>query len=143
QRSVPLFVNVRLVKDVLVAGRPLNVGTFVRPEDITKEQRTFDRIEDVGLDDPAAAIGQEVKQYVAVDGMLRVSDLKPVDLVKRGRPVSITGGSGGVVAQIAGSALDSGSYGDSVRVRLGNTRNDRREVHATVTGIGTVRLAAP
>ena len=72
--------------------------------------------------------------------MVQPGDLTMVDLVKRSRPVTLVGGSAGVQAQLTGYAMDAGGLGESVRVRIGNLRNDRRIVRGIVTGLGTVRL---
>ena len=140
ERTTSLFVSVRLIKPVVVARGPLNVGMFVRPDDLALEERSFDDLAEVGIDALAQATGQQVKDYVAPGEMLNTDDLTMVDLVKRSRPVTLVGGSAGVSAQLSGYALDSGGLGDHVRVRLGNLRQDRRVVRGVVNGLGTVRL---
>jgi flagella basal body P-ring formation protein FlgA len=46
-----------------------------------------------------------------------------------------------VHVQLSGVALDSGHFGDSVRVRLGDTRKSRTVLRGVVTGVGTVNVA--
>ncbi len=140
QRTVPLFVNVRLVKPVVVAREPLNVGATVHPEDVMLEKRVFDETEETGFDSPSVVIGQQVKRYVAPGAMVGRQDLTAVDLVRRSRPVTLLGGAGGVSAQLTGVALESGSFGETVRVRIGSMHKSRRELRGVVTGVGTVRI---
>jgi len=140
QRTARLAVRVRLVKDVLVARQPLGIGTFVRQEDVALEPRMLERRQDVGLDEVGQIIGQQVKRYIPVGEMIRRGDIKAVDLVKRSRPVSVSSAGDGVSIRLTGMALDSGSYGDTVRVRIGESRKDRRILRGVVTGVGSVSL---
>ncbi len=140
QRTARLAARVRLVKDVLVARKPLGIGTFVRQEDVALEPRMLERRQDVGLDEVGQIIGQQVKRYIPVGEMIRRSDIKVVDLVKRSRPVSLSSTGNSVSVRLTGMALDSGGYGDTVRVRIGESRKDRRILRGVVTGVGSVRL---
>lgn len=140
-RTARIAARVRLIKSVVVAKRPLGTGAFVRREDLTLERRIFDRPEDVGLDSADRVVGQQMKHFVAAGEMIRPTDVKSEDLVKRSRPVTIVGADHNISIQLHGVALDSGGYGDNVRVRIGDTRKNRRELRGIVTGVATVRLA--
>ncbi len=140
-RTARIAARVRLIKSVVVAKRPLGTGAFVRREDLTLERRIFDRPEEVGLDSADRVVGQQMKRFVAAGEMIRLSDVKSEDLVKRSRPVTIVGTDHNISIQLHGVALDSGGYGDNVRVRIGDTRKNRRELRGIVTGVATVRLS--
>jgi flagella basal body P-ring formation protein FlgA len=140
QRKPTIMARVQMLKEVLVAEAPLNVGAVVRPQDVRVEPRLFERLSDVGLDDLQRVTGQHVKRFVAAGQMLAEADLQPVELVKRSRPVTVLGSGAGVRVNLTGTALDSGNYGEPVRVRLGETRRDQRVVRGIVSGLGTVQL---
>jgi flagella basal body P-ring formation protein FlgA len=140
QRTVPMFARVRLLKDVIVARGPLNIGSFIKPEDVDLERRVFENVDEVGLDSVGAAVGQQLKRYVPEGEMVSGNDLKPVDLVKRSRPVNIIGGQAGISTRVTGYALESGTYGETVNVRIGDRRDNYRVVRGEVTGVGTVRM---
>lgn len=140
QRTVELFVQVRLVKSVAVAKRALNVGAVVGPDDLKLERHIFDSRDTLGLDNVNVLVGQQVKQFVPAGTQLSRGSLKSVDLVKRSRPVTLVGATAGVQATVTGVALDSGEYGEEVRVRLGDKRKGRKVLRGVVTGVGTVRL---
>lgn len=140
QRTVPLFVHVRLSKRVLVSAKPLGIGTYVRRDALTTETRVFDNERLIGLDGLEQAVGQQVRKFVPQGEMLKHDDLKPVDLVKRSRPVTLIHADENTRLRLTGVALDSGGFGDEVRVRIGDTRKERRELQGVVTGLGTVRL---
>jgi flagella basal body P-ring formation protein FlgA len=139
QRTVRIGGHVKLVRRVLVAAKPLNVGAYVKRDSLEYATRIFSDEQGLGLDQPEQIIGQRVKNFVPVGQMVQASDLKAVDLVKRSQPVTVIGGDN-VSIRITGDALDSGSYGDTIRVRLGDSRKNRREIRGVVTGVGTVQL---
>ncbi len=144
QRTVRIGARAKLVKQVLVAAKPLNIGAYVRRESLDYATRIFTSGHDLGINYPEQIIGQRVKKFVPVGQMIHVDDLKVVDLVRRSQPVTVVGSvSGGdsVSIRITGDALDSGGYGDTIRVRLGDSRENYREVRGVVSGVGTVRLA--
>jgi len=141
QRTVQVFAHVRLTREVVVAKRPLSIGNSIRPDDVGLETRVFDSTSGLGLPSIEQAIGQQVKKYVASGDMVGADGIKSVDLVERTRPVVVLGAGTNVQVRLTGMALDSGGYGDTVRVRLGDARTGRREVRGTVSGLGTVRIS--
>jgi flagella basal body P-ring formation protein FlgA len=140
QRTARLYAHVRVAREVVVARRPLSLGNHVRPEDVVLETRVFDRGDRLGHGSLSEVIGQQVKRFVAAGKLVRRDAIKSVDLVRRSRPVTVMGDRGEVQVRLAGVAMDSGGYGDSVRVRLGTSRRTRQYVRGMVTGLGTVRL---
>lgn len=139
QRTVRIGVRVKLVKQVLVAARPLSIGAYVKRDSLEYATRVFTSGQDLGIEHAEQVVGQRVKNFVPAGEMLRHEDLKSVDLVKRSQPVTVIGGDN-VSIRITGDALDCGGYGETIRVRLGDSRKNRREIRGVVTGVGTVRL---
>lgn len=141
QRTVHLAGRVRLVKPALVARRPLAVGIVLKRDDLTLEPRMFESLRDLGLDRVEPLVGQQVQRFVPAGEMLRAADASPVELVKRSRPVTIVGARAAVQLHVSGVALDSGGFGETVRVRIGDARGEKREVRGVVTGPGTVKIS--
>ena len=141
QRNVDVFAQVRLVRRVVVARKPLNPGNMVRPDDVGLETRVFEQTAGVGFGEVGAVVGLQVKKFVPVGELVPSEALKTGELVVRTRPVTVIGDNASVQVRLSGMALDSGGYGDSVRVRVGETARDRKVLQAKVTGVGTVRLA--
>lgn len=138
-RRVRLAARVRLVRDVLVAARPLNVGGVIDADALELSKRVFVGDEPPGFQDPQRLIGQQVRRFIPAGQMLRPGDLKAADLVRRGRPVTIVQ-EGPIRLRVTGIALDSGTYGALVRVQLGANRRERRVVRGEVVGVATVKL---
>lgn len=140
QRTVRLTGRVRLVRAVIVARQPLNRGSYVRPDDLALETRVFERDGEVGVDRPQALVGCQVAQFVPAGQMVRRADVKPADMVARSQRVTVLHGGAGVRVNLSGVALDAGTYGDTVRVRIGDSRQDRRIVRGVVSEFGVVKL---
>jgi flagella basal body P-ring formation protein FlgA len=140
QRTVRIGARVKLVKQVLVAAKPLSIGGYIKHDSLEYATRVFSSDQDLGIDHPEQVIGQRVKNFVPAGQMIRDCDLKSVDLVRRSQPVTVVGGDS-VSIRVTGDALESGGYGETVRVRLGDSRKNRREIRGVVVGVGTVRLA--
>lgn len=140
-RTASVAARVRLIRNAVVAARPLSIGNLVRDGDIRLEPQVFDSVAALGLDSHEQALGRQVTKFVPAGEMLRADGLKAVDLVQRSKPITVLNGAGGVQMRLAGIALDAGAYGDSVRVRLGEGRSARQQVQAVVVGVNTVRLS--
>lgn len=140
QRTVEVAGRVKLVRPVVVARRPLSVGNTIRADDVQLETRVFDRDDRMGLTELERVVGQQVKRFISAGELIPPEALKAVDLVQRSRPVTVLGASDNVQVRLTGTALDSGTWGDSVRVRLGEAPRGRQVVRAVVTGLGTVRV---
>lgn len=140
ERAVRIGVRVTMVKPVVVARRPLNAGATLRADDLVLEERLFDGRNEPGADALEPLVGQQVRKFIPAGSMVRPGDLQQVDLVKRSRPVTVLSDVGGVQLRVSGVALDSGTFGETVRVRLGEGRRDVREIRCQVTGVGTVRM---
>jgi flagella basal body P-ring formation protein FlgA len=140
QRTVSVFGRVRLMRQVVVAEKPLNIGAYIRPDAVRLAPRLFETRDELGIASPQDVVGQRVDRFIAAGEMISRADVRRVDLVQRSRPVTVVS-EGAVAVRLTGTALDSGSFGDAVRVRLGTSRSDRRVVRATVTGMATVKLA--
>ncbi len=140
-RTVQVFARVRLVREVVVTRRPLSLGNFVKEDDLALERRVFDETTELGLTEIGRAVGQQVRKFVPAGGLVTSGALKSVDLVQRARPVTVLAGGEGVQMRLAGVALDAGSFGQTIRVRLGEGRSARQQLQAIVVGPATVRLA--
>jgi flagella basal body P-ring formation protein FlgA len=141
QRKADVVAQVRLVRPVVVARRPLNPGNCVRSEDVGVETRVFEQNPGSGPTRIEEIVGQPIKRFVPEGERVTTDAIKVGELVARARPVTITGENAGIQVRLTGIALDSGGYGDTIRVRLGDSRRERKMLHGVVTGLGTVRLA--
>lgn len=139
-RTLRLFARISMVRSVVVAKRPMNVGGTVRREDLETQTRVFDDDTDTGVIEIDRLVGQQVRKFVPAGQMLRLGDLKAVDMVQRSKPITVVSRGAGVRVQSTGTAIDSGGFGDTIRVRLGDARREWREVRAKVVAAGKAEL---
>jgi len=134
-QRVPIVAEVALVKPVVVARRPINRGAIIRAKDVALTERRFTRLEDIGLTDLAAVVGQEARRFMERGTLIRARDVRPLPLVRRGQLVTVWNRSGPIVVKAVGKALDSGSYGQVVQVK---SERSGQTFYATVSGPRTV-----
>lgn len=139
-RTERMALTVSLIRKVVIADRPINRGATVRPADVRVVERRFQRLADLGLRDPAAAIGQQAKRFIPKSEIVMYSDLKPSPLVKRGQVVEVRSQSGAVAIVTAAKALNEGAYGEVVNLRYAGRRD--HTMQGVVVGPGKVTIGA-
>lgn len=85
------------------------------------------------------AVGREATRALSAGSAVRLVDTMPVQLVRRGEPVSILVQSGALTITAPGRALSGGGKGDAVRVFSNATG---RTLDAVVSSTGKVLFAA-
>lgn len=125
-------VEVALKKDVIVAISPISRGLTITRADIMTEQRSFKKLEHIGMTNPAAVIGQEAKRDIRMGDMVKAGDIKSKVLVKRNELVSIRSVRNGIAIESAGKALGNGALGESIEVR---NEGSEETFWARVTGL--------
>ncbi len=141
ERTSPIVAEVSLVKDVVVARRPINRGKTIEGRDLRLEERRFSRIEDIGITELEAAVGQESRQFVKAGSMLHVKQVQAKPLVTRGQRVTIWSRNGGLVIKTTGKAQRAGALGETIEVRRDGAKRRQDLIEAVITGPGTVTLA--
>lgn len=139
QHRVTIGVRVRARVPMLVAARSIGIGTTIRRTDIEYAERLLESGPMPTRLEPANAIGQNAKRYIEAGELLTNDLLEEIDLIRRNDRIGVTTGDR-VNVRMPGVALDSGKYGERIRVRIGASRNNWREVAAVVMGVGQARL---
>lgn len=109
-------VTAALKKGVVVAVNTLVRGQTISSADVMVEQRSFKKLEKIGLSDLARVIGQEAKQVVRVGNMIKASQIKSKVLVQRNELLSIRSTRGGIAVASTATALSKGVLGDTIEV---------------------------
>jgi flagellar basal body P-ring formation protein FlgA len=136
--DVPLSGNaVRMVR-VLVATHLLMPGTIVAAADLHPAAVPASTLRGAVATTAAAAEGMQVRRAVATGEPVRLDNLVPPPLVRRGQRVLIALAAPGLQLAEQGQALDTGGSGDQVRVL---NPVSHAVLEATVTGPGQVRVA--
>jgi flagella basal body P-ring formation protein FlgA len=137
-QSVPLVVNVALIRLTVVAKRAINQSATIQSSDVEVMPMRYTVLNQLGLDDTARAIGQRAKRMIQAGSIVEPDMLETVPLVVRGQLISITAVSGGVHVVTTGKAAQDGLLGETVKVRAADNR--RIEFDAIVIGPGRVQV---
>lgn len=138
-RTIPMVAEVGLTKGVVVARRPINRGTAIRPEDIAVEPRRFNKAEDVGLAATGLVVNRQAKRYIARGEMLTGRDVQPMPLVKRGDYVTVWFKRGDLTIRGGAKALQEGCQGERIEVKA---EPGGQVYNVVVTGTKTVQADA-
>lgn len=124
--------------DVDVLVRPIARGERISPVDFMPA--ALPQAEARGALRAADVTEVEALRPLTAGRVVRASDIQPVQLVRRGEPVSIEMRSGALMIAAAGRALGNGRQGDPVRVFSTSTG---RTIDAVVGGPGKVLVRLP
>ena len=140
-QTVPLVVQVRLNRGLLTARRAINQDARIRAEDVDVTVVTLTRLDQPGMDDVTAVIGQRAKRFIPVGMKIAADMLESVPLVRRGELVTLEAAVGGISVVTAAKADADGRLNEVIRVR--GLEGRREEFDAIVVGVGKVRLGGP
>jgi len=139
-QTVPLVVQVTLTRRVVIARRTINQGAAIAAADVELTALSFTRVDELGLDDVAEAVGQRAKRVISAGSLVETEMLEAVPLVLRGQLVTMTSLAGAVRVVTTGKAGDDGRRGEVIRVRAADDK--KMEFDAVVVGPGEVQLGA-
>jgi len=137
-QTVPLVAQVTLTRRVVVARHTINQGAAIAAADVELTTLSFTRVDELGLDDPAQAIGQRARRVIVAGMPVEGDMLESVPLVLRGQLVTLTSLAGAVRVVTTAKAAEDGRRGEVIKVR---SVDDRKvEFDAIVVGPGEVQL---
>ena len=137
-QTVPLVVQVTMLRHAVVARRSVNQGAAIRAADVHLLAMSFTRLDRLGLDDTAMAIGQRAKRFIPAGTSLDPAMLEQVPLVLRGQLVQLTSVAGSVRIVTTAKAAEDGLLGELIKVRA--VDNKRVEFDAMIVGSGEVQI---
>ncbi|WP_242148403.1 flagellar basal body P-ring formation chaperone FlgA [Sphingomonas sp. BAUL-RG-20F-R05-02] len=135
--AAPAVAQVAPTAEADVLARPVGRGEAFSQADF--ERGTLPAAQVRGALRASDAVGREATRALAAGSPVRLTDTLPVQLVRRGEPVSILVHSGALTITAPGRALSGGGMGDAVRVFSNATG---RTLDAVVSGTGKVLFAA-
>jgi flagella basal body P-ring formation protein FlgA len=140
-QTVSLVVQVRLSRAMLTARRAINQDARIRAEDVDVTMMAVSRLDQAGLEDVNAVIGQRAKRFIPPGMTLTPDMLESVPLVRRGELVTLEATVGGVSIVTTAKADEDGRLHEVIRVRSLDGRRD--EFDGVVVGAGKVRIGGP
>lgn len=137
-QTVPLVVQVTMIRSGLVTRRAINQDATIRNTDVEVVPLTFTRIDKLGISNPVHAIGQRAKKFLASGSTIQESDIESVPLVNRGQLVTLTSVAGSISIVTTAKAAEDGLLGEVIKVRA--VDNKRVEYDAVVIGPAKVQI---
>ena len=128
------------VDALLMVRRSINQGATIRAADLRVMPMSFSRLDKLGVDDTALAIGQRAKRFVPAGTMIEPAMLESVPLVRRGQLVTMTSTLGTVQVKTTAKAAQAGRIGEVIKVRA--VDNKRVEFDVTIVGPGAVEIGS-
>ena len=114
--SVFVQTNIRVTTTLLVANHPLSQNRVLSADDFSL--RDGELGQPGLLTDPAQAIGKTLKFGIGAGQVLRQDMLRAPFVVKQGQTADVLVRSTGFVVRSSGQAINNGSEGQSVQVRM-------------------------
>ncbi len=120
---------------MVYATRNIERGQILSGEDMNLREAHYKRTYGDIFSDMTLLIGKRAKRRIASGDFISEGDVERIMMVERGARLTVISRSGGVEVKLPGLALESGSRGSTIRVRIGKYRKD---IHAMVVSPGMV-----
>lgn len=135
--TVYVPVQVKVMKQVVVAARPLAANRNLTQQDIRLQAMDIADLRQGYIDSPQQVVGQQLKYPLAVGRVIPARSLKLEKVVRRGEQIILVAVAGSMEVRMNGTALDDASIGDKVKVK---NSSSQRVVEGVVDGPGIVKV---
>jgi len=116
-------VEVQIWQRVAIAAGPLQRGQLLGPGDLALAERTLAQQQRGYIRDPARVVGYRLKRSLSEGDVITPDAIVAPPLIEKGQQVMLEARGGGLLVQVAGTALESGMAGEIIRVE--NTESGR------------------
>ncbi len=130
-------IRVTVLKNVLVAKRPLVRGSRVTEDDIYQSELDVQKLKQGYFVDKDALLGQVCKQNISADSPLTPYNIELAKLVHKGEQITIVATIENLSISMAGIAVDDGALGEPVKVK---NLSSKRVIEAQVSGTRKVTV---
>jgi flagella basal body P-ring formation protein FlgA len=147
QKTVDITATARMWQNQLIIAKTVAAQQILRDSDIIEHRTLVDHLPDDALLTRPQTIGQEASRELKPGTILAARLIDPVPLCKSDDLISVTVRRGNVELKTVARAIESGGYGQTIRVRDQDT-NDVYDVVLTgpqqglVGAVPEVRAAA-
>ena len=107
----------------MVLSKPLTYGQVIQSDDVTERRVLRDQLPGDPLLNASQVVGQQAARELKVGAVLSARTVDAVPLAKPGQLVTITLTVGSVRVKTVARAMESGSYGQAVRLRNETTHD--------------------
>jgi flagella basal body P-ring formation protein FlgA len=135
--TVYVPVRVKVMKQVVVAARPLAANRNLTRQDVRLQAMDIADLRQGYISSPQQVVGQQLKYPLAVGRVVPSRSLKLEKIVRRGEQIVLVAAAGAMEVRMNGTALDDASIGDKVKVK---NSSSERVVEGIVQAPGIVKV---
>lgn len=135
--TVYVPVKVRVMRNVVVAARPLAANQSLTAADVTLQQRDIGELRQGYLQQAEQALGQQLKYPLAMGVVVQPNSLKAEKLIRRGERIVLVATAGSMEVRMNGTAMEDAGMGERVKVK---NSSSQRVVEGTVHAPGIVHV---
>lgn len=122
-RRLSLSAYARAWQEQVVLTRPVSTKQIIRDEDLVNKRALVDRIDDQMLLTREQVVGQQAARDFKPGTVFTARMVEAVPLARPGQFVTITLTTGDVRVKTVARSLDTGTYGQSIRVKNEATKD--------------------
>lgn len=137
-QSLTVRADVTVIREVLVAARPILKDSLVVAEDVCVDEVPSQTASAATVADAALVLGRRAGKFIAQGEAIDPTQLTVVPLVSRGQLVRVVALVGGIRLESIGEALAGGASGEVVRVTLLDRKDE--QLAGMVSGHGEVTV---
>ncbi|MBV1877541.1 MAG: flagellar basal body P-ring formation protein FlgA [Pseudomonadales bacterium] len=134
-KALHLTVEVEVFKTVVVAATALRRQTLLNTNDLLLQEVDILRNSRVIFFDPAKVSGNRLKRALRAGAIITAGMLSKPALINKGDSVVITAKKGAIVVRQPGTAMESGTLGDQIKVK---NKTSGRIIKGWVRGPGEI-----
>ncbi|MBN1613659.1 MAG: flagellar basal body P-ring formation protein FlgA [Deltaproteobacteria bacterium] len=136
-REIVVRVNIEVLRNFVVAVRPLGRNWKIEREDLDVVQRWVSRIPPNAIADPEEATGMRLSMSIGTHRELTRNMLRRVPAVKKGKMVRVMLDDGPLNIQTIGLSEQDGAIGEVIRVR---NVSSKKAIYARVVEPSVVQV---
>jgi flagella basal body P-ring formation protein FlgA len=136
-RKASVKATARAWQQQVVLNRPLSAQQLIQEQDITERRALVDRLSGEQLLSRDQVVGQQAALDLKPGTIVTARMIESVPLARSGQLVTVVLNAGKVQVKTVARALESGSFGQTIRVRNEATRD---VLEVILTGPQTARL---
>lgn len=135
--TVYVSAEVKVMRPVAVAARPLSANHVLSQKDVKIERRDIASLRQGYMAETSALTGLVIRHSMPVGAIFQQNHLRAQAIVKRGEQVTLIAGVGGMEVRVSGTSLADASIGQRVKVK---NNTSERVVEGIVDAPGVVRI---
>ncbi|MBW2655863.1 MAG: flagellar basal body P-ring formation protein FlgA [Deltaproteobacteria bacterium] len=130
-------VKIEVLMDVVVSTKSLHRNIKINRDDVRLAKKWFNRLPSNIISSLDAVVGMKLRTSVKPNAEITGNMVRPIPMVKRGKPVKIIFENGPMRITTLGLSDQDGLYGELIKVRYVSSKN---MIYARVMGNSLVKV---